>query len=282
MKCSKLRELVLSALVLGFVAFTLAPVLARLQRESAEAKCQSNLHRLGEAIALYVADNAGRFPTNRPYTGGNRKTGTIKPYVALSAPELDPATGKPRVFDYGITWVEALYPYVWKSAETTGQDWHSFWKCPNATSSSDPTDPYYNCAVSYVFNGCLAEYWAGIARSQNKLMMIREFGRLTCSSLRPTNQTSGDANMIPMYPFLCNNDYGPNMTKTSSVCKPHANGSHVLFADGHVQHFTLDYFPDFTSRYCASTAWDKASQQWWNYTIGACKPGRTLTIAVTP
>jgi hypothetical protein len=283
MRNLSIRELCLLALVMGFIALTLGPVVARLQRESGEAKCQSNLHRLGEAMALYVADNAGRYPTNRPYTGTQRKLGAIRPYVALSPPVTNPETGKPRVFDYGITWVEALYPYVWRLAEKSGQDWRSYWRCPNAASVSDPTAPGTNAATSYAFNGCLVEYWAGICRNQNKLMMIREFGRLTCSSLRPTNQTSGDPNMVPMYPFLNTTDYGPNMRNTSTVNKPHGNGSCILCADGHVKHFTLDYYPDWNSRFSASYRWDSTSQQWWNYNRNPAQtPPYVLSIAITP
>lgn len=284
MKSPSLRELLSLVLVSGFIVFTLAPVVARLDRSPADAKCQSNLHRLGEAMALYVADNNGRYPTNRAYTGSSHSLGAINKLVALSPPEIDSATGKPRVFDYGITWVEGLYPYLWKSADKTGQDWRSYLRCPASSIASDPTDPNYNCATSYVFNGCLAEYWPGVARNSQKLMMIRELGKLTASALRPTNiNSTGNPDVVPYYAFLNNKDHGPNTTDTSTVCKPHGGGSYILFADGHVKQFTLDYFPEFKSSYNTSTAWDSTTQQWYNYNKNPVKPLQyRVTIAVTP
>jgi len=120
-------------------------------------------------------------------------------------------------------------------------------------------------------------------------MMVREFGRLTASTLRPTNQTSGDVNLPPLYPFLNWHDDTTitKMSDTRSINSPHAGGSNMLFVDGHVRQFTLDYYVDADSSFGVSYNWDYISQQWWNYVKNPFNP-RTrnqalwLSIAITP
>jgi prepilin-type processing-associated H-X9-DG protein len=237
---------------------------------------------------MYLADWQETFPTNRPFTGTAtpRKLGAIGRYVALS--HSDPTAADPPIFEYGITWVEGLYKYVENVTRNTGSGavtgTGSVWRCQSSSEASDPTDPNTNPATHYVFNGSLVEQPEGIAKNQSNLMMIREFGRLTCSSLRPTNQTSGSPDTVPLYPFLNVADYGPNMRNTTLLRTPHGTGSIILFADGHVKHYDLGYMPDWNSRYSASYAWDGTTQQWYNYNNNPnnLPASKRLTISVTP
>jgi prepilin-type N-terminal cleavage/methylation domain-containing protein/prepilin-type processing-associated H-X9-DG protein len=280
-----LIELLVVIAIIAILAAILFPVFARARRTAQAANCESNMKQIGQAIKMYLSEWQETFPTNRPFTGG-RNLGRIMPYVALSHP--DPTAAEPPIFDYGITWVEGLYKYVENVTRATGTGAvtgvGSVWRCQSASEAADPTDPAYYPATHYVFNGCLVEQPEGIAKSQANLLMVRELGKLTCASLRPTNQTQGDVNTIPTFPFLNYTDYGPNSTKTQLVCRLHGEGSNVLFADGHVKQFSLTYFPDFNSKYNSTYAWDRDTQQWYNYNTNSnIRPrSKMLSIAVTP
>lgn len=98
---------------MAIVADTLVPAVARLQREPADAHCQANLARITEAMAFYLYDNYGRFPTNRAFIGGGTSLGPVIATVKLSP---DPVVQK---FRYGVNWVEALYTYTKDRADRT-------------------------------------------------------------------------------------------------------------------------------------------------------------------
>ena len=54
MKRIRIVDVVVSTVTLVMVALALAPAVARLQRTSAEAKCQSNMRRWAQAIMLIL------------------------------------------------------------------------------------------------------------------------------------------------------------------------------------------------------------------------------------
>jgi prepilin-type processing-associated H-X9-DG protein len=267
-----IADVVISTVLVCLVAFTLLPAVARIERSASDAKCQSNLQRWAEAIDLYLVGNYNSYPTNRPFVVGGG-LGVIMSYVNLSPDEIDPSTGKPRRFVYGLTWVEALYPFLWDRAERTAQDWKSFRQCPNANTAAQFPSPPSNALVTYVFNRNLSERsWAEV-QTPRKTMVMREFGRLTVSMLRPMNDSAGGAGS-PMCPFLNTSDcYVPD---TSQECRLHGQGSYIVFADGHVCHFTLDFYP-------GGGSWDPETQQWWNFAPNSGKgPPYLKSIAITP
>lgn len=278
-----LIELLVVIAIIAILAAILFPVFARARKAAQASNCQSGLKQIGKAVKLYLTDWQETFPTNRPYSSASNKAlKAIDKCVQLSPPVLDPTTNEPRIFDYGITWVEALYKYI--ESSTGSPNAASVWRCGVGSMASDPTDPTFYANTHYVFNACLIEQPEGIAKSQSNLMMVREFGRLTASTLRPINPgCTGDPNTVPQYAFLNNLDYGPNMKDTSKIAKQHGNGSMMLFADGHVKQFDLGFYPEFNSRFTATTAWDSTTQQWYNYNQNPSnpKPAR-LTIAITP
>lgn len=242
-------------------ALTLAPAVARMQRNPAEAKCQANLQRIAEAIDLYLEDYR-YYPTNRQWIGTQRVLGPVNPLVNLSP---NPAEAR---FVYGVNWVEGLYDYTRALADRTGQDEASFWHCPNASSATYPLDATgYNPRVNYAFNPCLAERPRAVVPFTRNLMMLRETGRLAVSLLRPSNPGSalpnGNSAYPPQYPFLNSQD---RLTKTvpESEYLLHSNGSFIVFADGHVKHFTIDYYPE-QKQISASRCWDSEGQRWYNY-----------------
>jgi len=283
MKRMRSIDIVLSALVVVLLSAALLPALGRVQRSPADARCQSNLHRWGEAMALYLSDHGGLYPTNRIVTGGS--VGVIASPIPLSRPDPIPPATEPPVFEYGLNWVEALYPHIKVLAAGTGQDWKSFRRCPNATDNHYPTSSHdLHWSMSYVFNGSIVETPLVITPDPRKLMVIREYGRLTVATLRPTNNSTGNNATRPMYPFLNKTDAGI-IGGTADECQLHGGGSYILFADGHVRHFTLDYYPEYMTM-TAANAWDPVARQWYNYYYAnpttELQKARNKSIAITP
>jgi prepilin-type N-terminal cleavage/methylation domain-containing protein len=60
-----LIELLVVIAIIAILASLLLPALARAKSESRRTSCLSNLHQLGVTFALYLPDNAERFPDRR-------------------------------------------------------------------------------------------------------------------------------------------------------------------------------------------------------------------------
>lgn len=271
MKRLSIPEITASIVVVVLVALALAPAVARMQRSYADAKCQSNLRRIGEAMALYATDNSGRYPTNRDKDPSTGQALGIDPDMPMSVP-----TNPPIRFQYGYNWVEALYPYLQSVATKTGMDWKTFVKCPNAPLKTLPGQYYeMNRSVSYAFNIYLVEYWQSTVRNSEKVMVCREMDRLVGASLRPTNDyivghgmrdsTFGSNVDAPKTAFLADG--------LDDLCRPYATSPHltharhgsksaILFADGHVALLTIDYMPVTTT---PTACWSATKRQWFNY-----------------
>lgn len=282
MKRVSIIEVILCVLTVALTVTALIPAVAKIQRTPADAQCQANLKRWAEAMDMYVADNCGVYPTNKKIVNGVVEI-YLTPHIALSPDEIDPATGKPMRFTYGLNWVEALYPYLWDRSEKTGKNWTAFLKCPNASSAIYPPDVSYNQRVSYTFNASLAEQPEVLLRKRDNLMVFREFSKVTCAILRPMNTTSiGNAAVKPQYPFLCKTDYAID---TSTECTPHGGGSYIVFADGHVKYFALDYYPEYQNL-TAAGSYDPLTAQWYNYVYPNPATDQQVllnkSIAITP
>ena len=59
-----------------------------------------------------------------------------------------------------------------------------------------------------------------------------------------------------------------------------------MFADGHVRHFTVDYYPEFVTNITAAKCWDPNTQQWYNYyfanPLTPDEIAKNKSIAITP
>jgi len=264
-------------------ASTLGPAIGRIQRSPNEVRCQSNLQRWAEALELYCIDYTGRYPTNRLNSASKPLTNA----GALSPPNPLPGQTEPPLQYYSTNWVEALYRYVQVSALKTGQDWKTFRRCPMATTNSWPTPNkttgYPYPSMNYVLNYNLIEYWSPLVKSPRKVMMMREYFLTTISVMRPMNVSRGSSTARPQYAFN-NGDQNATSAENSdpATWKAHGDGSYVVFVDGHVHHFGLDYYPkyeDMTTQF----SWDPETQQWWNFAPGSGKTAPYLkSIAVTP
>lgn len=271
-------DLVISALVV-LIAFTFAPALARLQRSSGEAQCQSNLRRWSQAMALYLTDNQSRYPTNRPLSGG--AAGGVSSICSLTPDGQPNPDGTPKRFALSINWVEALYPYLWKAADRTGEDWKTFRACPRATARTPITGvasggSTANSYMTYVMNMNLVEQSSVLQRAPGKLMMLRELDCRVNSLLRPSN-TSPDGTWVPKNAFLNSSDStlgAPPPFGAPTTGQIHASGSYVAFADGHVRYCTVDYYP-------TTPEYDTSDQCWYNF-VTSGTPATQKTIAITP
>lgn len=269
----KIADVVISLSVIVGIGVTLIPAAARMQRTPSEAMCQANLHMWAEAVALYTADNNGRYPSNRIRSGAGFSSTPVNE-VRLSSGDLD-GDGRPIFFQYGINWVEGLYPYLEQAAEKTDRNRYAFMKCPNAANTSfPPSSP--TAGVSYAFNGFLVEYFPALVHNPSKVMMMREMDRMVNSVLRPIYTSSQTTR--PTGAFLTTTDR-PYGSATNN--KLHGDGSYIVFADGHVSYFTTDYFVDDSM-----LQRDYQTNQWYNYYYANPVTDRqkmlNKSIAITP
>lgn len=249
------------AFIAVLAAQVLMPAAARIQRSSAEARCQSNLRSLAGAISAYSADYAHTYPTNRRWSAPGIPGGIVES-LSLSPAEIDPTTGQPYVFVSGIAWVEGLYPYLMAHAERTSQDWTSFWRCPNASDTKYPVNSL-TARVAYTMNACLVEQPTAIVGQRHKVLMLRETDRLVTSILRPAQSCIGSDTPAPRSPFLNNYDFRMGSTDPNQ----HGTGSYIVLADGHVAHFDFAYYAATDADYGNKKGehWDPQTRQWYNW-----------------
>jgi prepilin-type processing-associated H-X9-DG protein len=208
------------------------------------------------------------------------KLGDKSALVVLSKETID-ADGNPIRYQYGINWVEALYPYIIESAGTTDTNWKDYRRCPNSTELSWPTitGSLPSTRMTYAFNFNLLEHQRGMISNTSNLMMLRETDRLVYSICRPTSESTGNEDVDPKWAFLTTCDGYIGQTNPSR----HGSGSYVAFADGHVSYFTTEFYPIYTNY---TQSWDPVSQQWYNfyYAEPANDTERMLnkSIAITP
>ncbi len=257
-----LIELLVVIAIIAILAAILFPVFARARKAAMASTCQSNLNQLAKAMKMYLTDWSDTYPTNRSLANYN----IIDPMCRLSQPMPLPGQTEPPKFQHSINWVEALYSYV--EQVTKKDDPATTWRCPAATSLFLPvaptTEPPYRL-VTYVFNRCLVEAPEGIIKGASNLMMVRELGRLTMATLRPTNECTASPNSAPQDPFLIARDYAQTIIFTKGEYLLHANGSHILFADGHVKLFDIRSFATDAAATQYARIYDPTTQQWYNW-----------------
>jgi prepilin-type N-terminal cleavage/methylation domain-containing protein/prepilin-type processing-associated H-X9-DG protein len=280
-----LIELLVVIAIIAILAAILFPVFARARRAAMASTCESNLKQIGNAIKMYLSDWNDTYPTNRPILSNGSVSQSILPTCRLSPPEPLPGENEPRKFLYSVNWVEGLYSYA--EQVTKKEDPSTTWRCPAATNLTLPTTTGPEYLVTFVFNRCLIEAPEGIVKGASNLMMIRELGRLTMATLRPQNDCTATSSPKPIDPFLIAKDsmYSPGFTKGEYVL--HGNGSHVMFADGHVKVYDVGYFATDPPKYLtAASTYDSNTQQWYNYyyarTNTPQQKALNMSIAISP
>ena len=249
-KAFTLVELMLCVAVIATLLAVLAPAYTMTGELSGQSGCISNLSRIGRAFRMYADDYDDTFPTNRNWQPGTNRTvlhTVIAEKVWLSRTAyIDPEIGLVR-FEYGVSWVEGLYPYIdWAIA---GSGVTGVWRCPvaldstlPATGSTSPTSERGRAAVTYAMNCFMVENRPSRMKSVNDVMLLREFDRRTNAVLRPLPNTAYGA--APQCPFM---DTGPDV-RFPVASKPadnhlqydrHGDGSNILFVDGHAKRFPV-------------------------------------------
>lgn len=249
-----LIELLVVIAIIAILAAILFPVFAKAREAARTSACQSNLNQLGKAIKTYMTDWEDTFPTNR------RASDRALYYdIALSNPNADPFVP----FTNGVNWVEALYSCVEQVSEQG--DGSSVWKCPNARDVLGST----TAANSYALNYNLLEQPESMLQLSSNTLMIREMDRMCGAVCRPTSMCDTSA-LVPVDPFLTDSDAILGSTRS----KMHANGSIILFADGHVQRIQVSQMPKtFNTNF-----WDtEGTGHWWN-TLANDKKRRYIVI----
>ena len=102
--------------------------------------------------------------------------------------------------------------------------------------------------------------------------------RLVDSELRPINKSTKNPNEPPISPFMANQDCKIGSTNAQI----HVAGSNVLFPDGHVKAFSVDYFPEKMTK---EKNWDPITEQWYNFVFNKPVDNQMRmdrSIAITP
>lgn len=86
-----LVEILTSIAIISVLTAITLPVFSKARETARRATCLSNIHQIGLAFAMYMADSAGAFPNNGdPYLWmGRRWRWVLKPYLGESV-ERDP------------------------------------------------------------------------------------------------------------------------------------------------------------------------------------------------
>ena len=258
-----LIELLVVIAIIAVLAAILFPVFARARKAAQNSTCQSNLSQIGRALKMYLSEWHDCYPTNRP-TGGANLAYTVE----LSTPGQLDAGNQPLRFQYGVNWVEALFPYV----EAANKDAASAWLCPAASNKGEKPGGNWNTTslVSYTFNYNLIEQPEGVVKTAANLMVSRELDRKVNSVLRPAN-LSMDSSAKPDTAFLgtADNYVTPNVTNPYQ----HNQGSNLLFADSHVKFYATDMMPK-------DCTWDATDSQWYNFAnTGDGKKDKSIAVS---
>lgn len=264
-------NIVTVCIIVGVVFVLIGPLVLRPGHGGCGqiSNCASNMKQIGASLTLYLQDWHGTYPTNRPRLQ-NGNLGPISCRVTLTAAgTIDQKTNKQVVGGHGVNWVEALYDYM----EPPSPDSNGAWECKSAclTAGSYPARSR-TAYATYVLNRNLVGRPEMCISQADRLMLVREMDRHANSELRPTNYSCGRPNVPPDSPFLNGSDSRLGKTET----RLHGVGSHILFADRHVQLFPDTAYP--TGRVLPKRCWDATEKRWYNSLTGRY----AKKIAVTP
>jgi len=242
-----LIELLVVIAIIAILAAILFPIYAKAKESARKATCVSNMKQIGNAFRMYIGDYEDTFPTNRSWADASKSAlGPIIREVWLSLNTWDPDGDQiPDRFEKGAPYVEGLYPYLERIVGS--EDPATIWKCPKAKASTYPKPSgrggadtaSSRAAVTYAMNFYMVEANEGMLKSTADVMLLREMDAKVNSILRPTETPVGAIDPAPNCPFLCSEADAYGIPKTELKPQMHANGSHLLFADGHAKYYKV-------------------------------------------
>ncbi|MBI2843705.1 MAG: DUF1559 domain-containing protein [Armatimonadetes bacterium] len=264
-----LIELLVVIAIIAILAAILFPVFAKAREAARASSCQSNMNQLGKAMKSYMGDWEDCFPSNRAI-GSNPAQAPSEMVPITPANEINPSTGQPMVFKYGVNWVEALYPYVERVGDPG--DNASVWKCPS-TRAKPFTQGGTTETATYALNANLVEMPESIVKQVGNTMMMREMDRLVNAILRPRPTSPTSATPYIRDCFLT--ETPDSLMNPPDIVKAqlHGQGSNILFTDGHVKNMSSAQMPADTG---IARITDVTGTTYWNLAVPK------NTIAITP
>ena len=210
-----LVELLIVLAVIAILAALLVPVFARVRAQNRASACRSNLHQIGLALTLYVADADSWYPL-----------------------ALNQSIEEGRASD-ALSWRELMASYL-KSAE--------FPTCPDVAlpgrlTEKAPESAAQNCgyALNYLLSeaaGTPARYdLAGRAETQLRFPATTVTVFDARAPLLAVSQpdTLGPRSVAAL---LSVRGYDAAVFAAAPGARRHQNGANYLFADGHVRWLT--------------------------------------------
>jgi len=223
-----LIELLVVIPFIGILAALLLPALSAAKLRAQRAGCISNLHQIGLAFQMYLADTQDRFPDRRDLKAS--LPGGYHPWTTW--PPSDPRGG----------WAAVVL------RNSGAAD--SVWACPAAANVPAGTALQSVQATSPATNAPLVRYWLWRFDRTNDLSdptMLEDFWTKSTAQAVSDLQAANDPTVGPIYGpgnvELAVDPYYPSTVPTVpaglSGRTVHAGGRNRVYLDGHTQ-----YLPD--------------------------------------